>query len=107
MKPRRGRRRRDHDTKTPDGWTCAGWRLVHRGGYVRFSHLRHHYAVLRAFVGQWVFVQANCPYGTEIDVWLDAPYSGRRLHRSGGAEAIWDHDSPEPFATSLPLPAPR
>lgn len=75
MKPTRPR----HDTKCPDGFTCYGWRQVHKGGYVRFAHNKHFHDDLAQWAGMWVYVTLADMWGCDVDVWPDGAFAGTPL----------------------------
>ncbi|MBC3871763.1 hypothetical protein [Undibacterium oligocarboniphilum] len=63
-----------HDQKCPDGFVCNGYRRINKGGYVRFSSDRHYHVELAKYVGEWVFVELDDPYGIHVNIWLNKPW---------------------------------
>lgn len=70
------KRPREHDTKCPDGFTCYGWRIVRKGGYVRFSKARHYHEELLQFVGMWVYVMLDDPWGCNVAIYPEGCLAG-------------------------------
>lgn len=65
------------DEHCPDGFLCNGWRLVRKGGIVRFGHGTHHHVLLEHMVGEYVYCEIADWTGVEITVY---PYglAGRK-----------------------------
>lgn len=74
--------RKWHDGKAPDGFTVNGWRRVNKGGYVRFSGVRHYHESFVEFVGMWIFIELADPWGIDVIAWIEKPWedSGKRLY---------------------------
>jgi hypothetical protein len=69
-----------HDAKCPDGFTCYGWRQVHKGGYVRFARARYYHEDLAQWAGLWVYVTLADYLAIDVDVWPQGPWRAPELH---------------------------
>jgi len=79
-----------HDGKAPDGFTVNGWRQIHKGGYVRLVGSRHYHKQFAAWVGQWVFVELDDPYGVNVYAWPDEPWKDSRTMLACTNENDWN-----------------
>ena len=57
--PQPSERSRDRDRLAPDGLTAYGWRLVHKGGWVKMNKVWFQNDRLLPFVGRKIHVAMN------------------------------------------------
>lgn len=67
-------RPKGHDEKAPDGFICNGWRLIYKGGYVKFGRNKHYHTKFKEWTGKWVFVEASDWLALRVSVWPHKPW---------------------------------
>ncbi|QSB02000.1 hypothetical protein JWZ98_03290 [Methylomonas sp. EFPC1] len=72
----KSRRPDDADGKCPDGYTCNGWRQIHKGSYVRFNCHRYFAEELKELSGLWVFVSIADMWTGSVEIWPMGPFKG-------------------------------
>lgn len=77
--PTYGNGKKQSDKKCPDGFTCEGWRKIHKGGYVRFCGDKHYHKLFQNWIGMWVYVQLEDCWGINVGVYPDNPYNAAEM----------------------------
>jgi hypothetical protein len=61
------------DTRCPDGFSCYGWRQIHRGGYVRWYHSKYYADEFKQWEGLWVYIEISDCFAIGLDVFPGGP----------------------------------
>jgi len=74
-KRRRGERLNGYpnDVLAPDGVSEYGWRMVRKGGVVKFVNSDWQHDSLIPYIGQYVTVKVGCVHCVDVDVFKEYP----------------------------------
>lgn len=78
-----------YDQKAPDGYTVNGWRKIAQDGSIKFGHTRHYHESFKEWVGLYVFIEIDDPYGINVFAWPGMPWKNSREMLRCANEEDW------------------